>query len=79
MEAKFRLSLLLIILGALAVHGARLENKLENPLPVGAKRSVNCQSMNGICMYGNCPAGTTFCGYDPYTCGSPPGMCCCYD
>jgi len=42
MEAKFRLSLLLIILGALAVHGARLENKLENPLPVGAKRSGEC-------------------------------------
>jgi len=42
MEAKFRLSLLLSILGTLAVHGARLENKLENPLHVGAKRSRKC-------------------------------------
>jgi len=41
MEAKFRLSLLLSILGTLAVHGARLENKLENPLHVGAKRSLH--------------------------------------
>ena len=42
MEAKFRLSLLIIILGTLGVHGARLENKLENPLHVGAKRSGEC-------------------------------------
>ena len=39
MEAKFCLSLLLIILGTLAVQGARLENELENPLHDGAKRS----------------------------------------
>jgi len=42
MEAKFGLTLLLIIFGTLAVHGARLENKLENPLFVGAKRSGDC-------------------------------------
>ena len=41
MEAKFRLSLLLIILGTLTVHGARLENNLENPLLVVA-RSGEC-------------------------------------
>ena len=40
MEGTFRLSLLLIILGTLAVQGARLENKLENPLHVGAKRAT---------------------------------------
>jgi len=39
MEGKFRLSLLLINLGTLAVHGARLENTLETPLLVGAKGS----------------------------------------
>ena len=38
MEAKFHLCLLLIILGTLAVQGARLENKLENPLFGRAKR-----------------------------------------
>jgi len=42
MEAKFHLSLLLIILGTLAVHGARLENKPENPLHVDAKRTGEC-------------------------------------
>ena len=42
MAAKFYLCLLLIILGTLAVQGARLENKLENPLDVGAKRSREC-------------------------------------
>ena len=41
MEAKFRLSLLFIILGTLAVQGARLQNKLENPLLVGV-RSGEC-------------------------------------
>ena len=41
MEAKFCLSLLLIILGTLTVHGARLENNMENPLLV-AVRSGEC-------------------------------------
>ena len=41
MEAKFRLCLLLIILGTLTVQGARLENKLENPLHVAAKRQLS--------------------------------------
>ena len=40
MEAKFHLCLLLIILGTLAVQGARLGNKLENPLHARAKRQA---------------------------------------
>ena len=41
MEAKYRLSLLFIILGTLAVHGARLQNKLENPWLVGVRLQVS--------------------------------------
>ena len=40
MAAKFHLCLLLIILGTLAVKGARLENKLKNPLHIHAKRQA---------------------------------------
>ena len=46
MEGKLRMCLLLIILGTLAVQGARLENKLENPFNVGAKRSGECSFAN---------------------------------
>ena len=82
MAAKFHLCLLLVILGNLAVQGARLENNLENPFDVPAKRygygNNDCESTPGrFCNpNGFCGQGTTFCGY---TCGSYPNVCCCMD
>ena len=80
MAAKFHLCLLLLILGTLAVQGARLENNLDNPFHVAAKRygSNDCESTSGrFCNpNGFCGQGTTFCGY---TCGSYPNVCCCMD
>lgn len=50
MEAKFHLCLLLIIVGTLAVQGAHLQNKLENPLFRYVERDDNRRECSFVLM-----------------------------
>ncbi|XP_078373913.1 uncharacterized protein LOC144657445 [Oculina patagonica] len=78
MDCKFYLCMLFIMLGTIAVQGARLGNKQENPMHEDAKRGF-CDGHGKFCTALNdyCPQGTHFCGFDVSGCGFPPMHCCC--
>ncbi|XP_078373914.1 small cysteine-rich protein 1-like [Oculina patagonica] len=78
MNCKFYLCMLFIMLGTIAVQGARPGNKQENPMHKYAKRAIDCSGNGKYCGYNDrCAHGYAFCGEDPKTCGYYPMHCCC--
>ncbi|XP_078345025.1 small cysteine-rich protein 1-like [Oculina patagonica] len=80
METKLSLCLLLIILGTIIVHGARLENQEEDSMNVYSERELEtCGPPIGFCWSTALPCrhGTFDCSAS-FNCTNVRTRCCCY-